>query len=127
MTDSIVLSPTPLLAITSEPERKQLAIHATARITVERADRIAVALGRHPAQIWGDEWWRASRETWEMRSMWPTRPLLDAGFSLPRMGAAIGRRIGQNGTLTRRTAIEICEALGVDPGDIWAEWHWVGP
>ena len=28
-----------------------------ARVSVANADRIAVALGRHPAEIWGQDWW----------------------------------------------------------------------
>lgn len=28
-----------------------------ARVSVAVADRIAVALGYHPAELWGDDWW----------------------------------------------------------------------
>lgn len=27
------------------------------QIRADRADRLAVALGKHPSQIWGDDWW----------------------------------------------------------------------
>lgn len=26
-------------------------------IRADRADRLAVALGKHPCQIWGEDWW----------------------------------------------------------------------
>lgn len=30
-------------------------------IPLELADRAACALGLHPANVWGDQWWRVSR------------------------------------------------------------------
>ena len=29
-------------------------------IPLERADSMAIALGLHPAEVWGDEWWEAA-------------------------------------------------------------------
>lgn len=30
------------------------------RVSVWTADRIAIALGRHPIEVWGDTWWEAA-------------------------------------------------------------------
>lgn len=32
-------------------------------ITIETADRLVIALGEHPALIWGEEWWEPRRMT----------------------------------------------------------------
>ncbi len=30
-------------------------------VPLREADRLAVGLGRHPGELWGDEWWRQDR------------------------------------------------------------------
>ena len=35
---------------------------ADGSLTVKTADRLACDLGRHPAEIWGDDWWTATAE-----------------------------------------------------------------
>jgi lambda repressor-like predicted transcriptional regulator len=35
---------------------------AAGRIRAVMADRVAVAIGMHPAEIWGDQWWALASE-----------------------------------------------------------------
>lgn len=63
--------PAPLLALVSGSAREQATACGVTVRTVGRwragagvdrrtADEVAVRLGLHPAEVWGDEWWAAS-------------------------------------------------------------------
>lgn len=65
------LDAAPLIALSSRHSGNSLAEelhmdrHRVTRwlrdgVPVDVADRVAVALGLHPAEVWGNEWWEAS-------------------------------------------------------------------
>lgn len=42
-------------------DRSQLYLWRDRGLTLHTADRLAVAAGYHPGEVWGDAWWEASR------------------------------------------------------------------
>lgn len=101
-------------------------------ISIISADRIATRLGLHPSAIWGSEWWDATRRQWESHSRWPIKPLLAMGLSYQTIGDLAGNGKAKP-TLSRGAAQRVCDALGLDPGEVWKgcdeweDWRWVGP
>ena len=101
-------------------------------VTLDKADRIACAMGLHPAQLWGDEWWRASRIEWETRSRWSPQPLYALGYTRHHivniLSPAQVLRDHTRNTLSRPQAKLVCQRLKLDPVDVWGEdREWVSP
>ena len=101
-------------------------------ITIHKADRIACAMGLHPAQLWGADWWQASRIEWETRSRWSPEPLYALGYTrvdiVNALHPAQVLRDQHRNTISRSQARLVCERLGVDPADVWGDdWIWVSP
>lgn len=99
-------------------------------LTLNVADRCAVELGMHPAQIWTD-WWDASRQDWEQRVRFSPQPLLARGLTRKDICDAIGTNTilrDPSKTLSREHARRAAEAHGLDPVDVWGdEWEWANP
>jgi hypothetical protein len=99
-------------------------------LTINIADRIACSLGLHPALVWGDEWWEASRIEWERCARWPAQPLVDRGLTGKQVRTVIGRHVGDmtRNTLSTKQARQVCEHWQLDPVEVWGdEWIWGGP
>jgi lambda repressor-like predicted transcriptional regulator len=100
-------------------------------LTVPLADRIACAVGLHPAQIWGEEWWRASEAEFELRSRWSVKPIYARGFVRNDIVKATGKpgilKTCRADEISRADARLVCAALGLDPTDVWDDWEWVSP
>lgn len=72
---SLSLPPGPLLSMWEEGTSSTVVAEAcgTTRSSIRRwqetglnpivADRVCARLGLHPADVWGDDWWRIARET----------------------------------------------------------------